>query len=301
MSRQQREELDALLRDAPYSAGASVGEQRALFAQRQIRPLPGDVTARETTLGGRPALALDIAGVANADGAVLLYLHGGGYVVGSARTGAHLAVELARRAGARTVSLDYRLAPEDPFPAAVDDAVAAYRELLDSGVSPERLVLAGESAGGGLVVAALVAGRAAGLPRPAAAVVLSPWVDLTLAGQSMRTRRAADPLFTPERLTTLADHYLGDQDRSAALASPVHADLTGLPPLLVQVGSHEILLDDAVRLAGQAGAHDVNVTLDIWAGVPHVFQNFTGALDEADQALDQAGEFLARHLRTPSD
>jgi acetyl esterase/lipase len=308
MSQQQRDAVDALLRAAPYDQATSVEERRDVFARRQSQPLPDDLTAHDMTLGGRPALELEVAGnetggvasdgdgAGNGNGAALLYLHGGGFVLGSARTGARLAAGLARRAGTRAISLDYRLAPEHPFPAAVDDALAAYRELLDSGIGPNRLAVAGDSAGGGLVIAALVAAREAGLPQPAAAVVLSPWADLTMTGESMRTRHGVDPLFTRERLGPFADWYLADHDRSAPLASPAFADLSGLPPLLVQVGSHEVLLDDAIRLAGQAGAHDVDVTLEIWPGVPHVFQNLTGALDEADEALDRAGHFLSRHL-----
>jgi epsilon-lactone hydrolase len=297
MTQQQRDAVDALLRNAPYNRDASVEEQRATFALRQTPPLPDDVTATETTLGGRPALALEVAGVRT--GAVLLYLHGGAYVVGSARTGARLAVALARRAGTRAVSLDYRLAPEHPFPAAVDDGLAAYRELLDTGVGPEEIVLAGDSAGGGLAIATLLAARDGGLPQPAAVAVLSPWVDLGVSGPSMRTKDGVDPLFTRDRLAVFAQHYLGDRDRGLPLASPMSADLRGLAPLLVQVGANEVLLDDAVRLAGRAGADDVAVTLEVWPGVPHVFQNFAGALDDADAALDQAGRFFTRHLRVP--
>jgi epsilon-lactone hydrolase len=299
MTQQQRAAVDALLRDAPFDQNATVAEQRSIFALRQTQPLPSDVTEGETTLGGRPALALEVPGVRT--GPVLLYLHGGGYVIGSARTGARLAVALARRVGIRAVSLDYRLAPEDPFPAAVDDGLAAYRELLDSGARPDEIVLAGDSAGGGLAVATLVAARDSGLPQPAAAVVMSPWVDLGLSGSSMRTKHGVDPLFTRERIGTYAQHYLGDRDRSVPLASPFSADLRGLPPLLIQVGANEVLLDDAVRLAGKAGTDDVAVTLQVWPGVPHVFQNFTGTLADADAALDQAGRFLSQHLRAAAD
>jgi monoterpene epsilon-lactone hydrolase len=297
MSQQQRDAVDALLREAPYDPNASVAQQRATFALRQTAPLPDDVAAAETTLGGRPALALEVAGVRT--GPVLLYLHGGGYAIGSARTGARLAVALARRAGIRAVSLDYRLAPENPFPAAVDDGLAAYRELLDTGVRPDEIALAGDSAGGGLAVATLVAARDSGLPRPAAVIAMSPWVDLELAGSSMRTKHGMDPLFTRDRLAVYAEHYLGERARGVPLASPISADLRGLPPLLVQVGANEVLLDDAVRLARKAGADDVAVTLEVWPGVPHVFQNFAGALDDADAALDQAGRFLTQHLRAP--
>lgn len=291
MSQQQRAAIDALLRSAPYDPSAPIADERAPFEQAQTRPLPEGVTARTTTLGGRPALDLRIAGPGGP--AVVLYLHGGGYALGSARTGASLAAQLACRVGARAVSLDYRLAPEHPFPAAVDDGLAAYRELLDGGTRPEHLVVAGDSAGGGLAVATLLAARDAGLPQPAAAAAFSPWADLTLSGASMQTRHGIDPLFTRERLRTYATAYLGDHDGADRLASPVFADLTGLPPLLVQVGSHEVLLDDAVRLADAAGTADVPVTLEIVSGVPHVFQNFAGTLDEADQALDRSGIFLS--------
>ncbi|HEX6445387.1 MAG TPA: alpha/beta hydrolase [Streptosporangiales bacterium] len=291
MSQQQRAAIDALLRGAPYDPSASIADERAPFAQAQTRPLPEGVTARTATLGGRPALELRIPGPAGP--AVLLYLHGGAYALGSARTGASLAAQLACRIGARAVSLDYRLAPEHPFPAAVDDGLAAYRELLDGGTRPEHLVLAGDSAGGGLAVATLLAARDAGLPQPAAVAVFSPWADLTLSGASMQTKHGVDPLFTRERMGTYARAYLGDHDGTDSLASPVFADLTGLPPLLVQVGSHEVLLDDAVRLAGAAGTADVPVTLEITDGVPHVFQNFAGTLDDADRALDRCGLFLA--------
>lgn len=298
MSQQQRAAVDALLRGAPYDPSTPIADERVTFAQAQTRPFPEAVTARTITLGGRGALDLRIAGDAGAG--VLLYLHGGGYVVGSARTGASLAAQLTKRTGTRTVSLDYRLAPEHRFPAAVDDGIAAYRELLDTGVRPEHLVVAGDSAGGGLAIATLLAARDAGLPQPAAAAVFSPWADLTLSGPSMRAKHGVDPLFTRERLRTYAAAYLGDHHGTDDLASPLFADLTGLPPLLVQVGSHEVLLDDAVRLAGAAGAAEVPVTLEVTSGVPHVFQNFTGALDDADEALDRCASFLSQHLRAPA-
>ncbi|GIH19269.1 alpha/beta hydrolase [Rugosimonospora africana] len=294
MSRQQRDALDAMLRGAPYNPGETVDEQRAGFAARQTLPVPADVAVVDRTLGDRPALEIRVTGAASTG--TLLFLHGGGYVLGSPRTHAGLTAELARRTGTTAVSLDYRLAPEHPFPAAVEDALAAYRALLDSGVRAENLVLAGDSAGGGLVIATLLSAREAGLPQPAGAAVFSPWVDLTLSGTSMRTKQGADPIFTVDRLSAYADQYLGDRDRSASPASPLFADLGGLPPLLVQVGSHELLLDDAVRLAACAGAGDVNVTLEVWAGVPHVFQTHFATLEEAVAALDRAGQFLSDHL-----
>ncbi|WP_042430770.1 alpha/beta hydrolase, partial [Streptacidiphilus anmyonensis] len=249
---------------------------------------------RRTVLGGRPALELEPVGAA--DRGRLLYLHGGGYVIGSPDTHAGLAGDLALRAGLRATSVDYRLAPEHPFPAAVDDGLAAYRELLETGADPRDLVLAGDSAGGGLSLATLLAAREAGLPQPAAVVVFSPWVDLTLGGASIRGKRDADPIFVEADLRAYADRYLGAGDRAQPLASPVFADLAGLPPLLVQVGANELLLDDAVRLAGRAGADGVEVTLEVGPELPHVYQQSYGRLDEADAALDRAARFLTAHL-----
>ncbi|MFD5639490.1 alpha/beta hydrolase [Streptomyces sp. NPDC127077] len=295
MSRQQRDALDAILRSAPRSEKPPTPEeQRSGFAAALTRPAPEDVVTRETVLGGRPALELEPAGASGRGR--LLYLHGGGYVVGSPDTHAGLVGELARRAGLRATSVDYRLAPEHPFPAALDDGLAAYRELLASGTDPRDLVLAGDSAGAGLSIATLLAAREAGLPQPAAVVVFSPWVDLTLTGESIRSKEGADPIFTAADVRACADLYIGSGDRAQHLASPVFADLTGLPPLLVQVGANEVLLDDAVRLAGRAGADGVEVTLEVGPGLPHVFQHHYGRLDEADAALDRAARFLTAHL-----
>ncbi|MFF9265155.1 alpha/beta hydrolase [Streptomyces longwoodensis] len=294
MSRQQRDALDALLRSAPRSeTRPTPEEQRSGFASAVGRPATDGVVTRGTVLGGRPALEVEPAGASGRGR--LLYLHGGGYVVGSPDTHAGLVGELARRAGVRAVSVDYRTAPEHPFPAAVDDGLAAYRELL-ADTDPRDLVLAGDSAGGGLSIATLLAAREAGLPQPAAVVLFSPWVDLTLAGGSIRTKEDADPLFVEADLRDYADLYLGATDPAHSLASPLFADLTGLPPLLVQVGANEVLLDDAVRLAGRAGADDVEVTLEVGPGLPHVFQHHYGRLDEADAALDRAARFLRTHL-----
>ncbi|WP_340375042.1 alpha/beta hydrolase [Streptomyces sp. SS7] len=295
MSRSQRDALDAMLRSAPRSkTPPTVAEQRSGFSAAITRPAPAGVVTRRTVLGGRPALELEPAEVSGHGR--LLYLHGGGYAVGSPDTHEGLIGELARRVGLRALSVDYRLAPEHRFPAAVDDGLAAYRELLDAGIDPRDLVIAGDSAGGGLSIATLLAARDAGLPQPAAVVVFSPWVDLTLGGESMRSKQGADPLFIEADLRAFADLYVGAGDRARPLASPLFADLTGLPPLLVQVGANEVLLDDAVRLAGRAGADDVEVTLEVGPGLPHVFQLQYGRLDEADAALDRAARFLTAHL-----
>jgi acetyl esterase/lipase len=213
-------------------------------------------------------------------------------------SGADLASEIGRRIDASVISVEYRLAPEHPYPAAVDDAVAAYEALLHRGVAAPDIVLAGESAGAGLAVAALVAARDRGLPMPAAALLMSPWADLTLSGASMDTKQGIDPLLSRDRFLPAVANYVGGHDPSAGLISPIFADLSGLPPLVIQAGSHEVLLDDAVRLAGRAAADDVAVTLDITPGVPHVFQAYHAVLEEGVVALDRAGQCLREQLTT---
>ena len=293
MTKKQREDLDAILRHGPLDLGGDVAEQRALFHEMIAGiPLPDDVTATEGELGGVPVVTVETEGSDPAS--VLFYLHGGAYAVGSAADSVGLASDVARRVGARAISIEYRLAPEHQFPAAVDDAVAAYRALLESGTPSARIAFVGESAGGGLVAATLVAIKDAGLPQPACAAMLSPWADLTVSGESALGKAAVDPALTPKALRTRALDYLGDTDPATPLASPIFADLAGLPPLLVQVGSHEILLDDAVRLAARAGAADVAVQLQVWPEVPHVFQSFAAILDEAGAALDAVGAFILR-------
>lgn len=230
----------------------------------------------------------------------ILYFHGGAYVFGSPRTAMSLTGNLVARTGFRALSLDYRLAPEHPFPAAVDDALSAYRALLDSGEDPSAIVFAGDSAGGGLTVTTCLAARDAGLPMPAAIVAFSPGLDLTRTGESMDTKAGVDPLFTRESLEHTADMYLAGQDPRHPLLSPATlGDLTGLPPMLLQAGTNEVLLDDSTRMAARAREAGVDVVLDITADVPHVFQSFAGVLDEADDALDRAALFLTQHIRTP--
>jgi acetyl esterase/lipase len=223
---------------------------------------------------------------------VILYLHGGGYTIGSINTHRELAARLSRAAAARVLVIDYRLAPEHPHPAAVDDATAAYRWLLANGVDPARIVVAGDSAGGGLTVATLVALRDAHTPLPAAGVCLSPWVDLEGSGESMTTKAAVDPMVQRDGLLKMAAAYLAGQDARTPLAAPLYANLSGLPPLLIQVGTAETLLDDSTRLAERARKAGVNVTLDPWEDMIHVFQAFATYLPEARQAIDRIGEFV---------
>jgi monoterpene epsilon-lactone hydrolase len=294
MTEQQRQALDDVLRHGPFDIGGDVTEQRAIFHEMIASvPLPEDVKTTPGRLGGVPVVTVEIPG--NDPSAVLLYFHGGAYVLGSAADSAGLAADVARRAGARAISVDYRLAPENPFPAAVDDAVAAYRALLHEGTPSSKITFVGESAGGGLAVATLVALKDAGLPQPSSAVVFSPWTDLTLSGGSLVGKADADPALTSRGLRTRARDYLGDTNPASPLASPIFADLSGLAPLLIQAGSHEILLDDAVRLAARAAEHDVRVELQVWPHVPHVFQGFAAVLDDAAIALRAAAVFIRAH------
>ena len=295
MSIQQRETLDAILRQSSFPPGSDVHEQRRLLKELlSAQPLPAEVTVTAAALGGVPTAEITVDGIEPRH--VVLYFHGGVYVMGDAFLAADLASQVGRRTHAKAISVDYRLAPEHPYPAAVDDALAAYEALLQNGIAPSDIVLAGESAGGALAVATLVNARDHGLPLPAAAFVMSPYADLTLAGATMETRREVDPLISREALQARIPDYTAGQDAALGLISPIFADLSGLPPLIIQAGTHEVLLDDAIRLAQQAASADVEVTLDITPGVPHVFQAYHGILDEGAAALDRAGQLLSAHL-----
>jgi acetyl esterase/lipase len=223
---------------------------------------------------------------------IVLYLHGGGYGVGSPVDYRDLVPRIARAARARALSVDYRLAPEHPHPAAVEDAVTAYRWLLANGGTPAQTVIAGDSAGGGLTVATLLALRDRGVPLPAAGVCISPWVDMEASGASVERNAEADPFMKKAVILDAARRYLQGQDPRTPLAAPLYADLGGLPPLLIQVGSIETLLDDAVRLAERARAVGVEVTLETWDGMPHIWHCFASFLPEAQQAIDRIGAFV---------
>jgi acetyl esterase/lipase len=295
VSTEQRENLDAVLRQSAFPADSDVNEQRrALRELLSAQPLPADVTVTAAELGGVPTAEITVDGIEPRH--VVLYFHAGVYVMGEASLTADLASQVGRRTQAKVISVDYRLAPEHPYPAAVDDALAAYAALLDDGVAPADIVLAGESAGGGLAVATLINARDRGLPLPAAALLMSPYADLTLAGTSMETRREVDPLLSREALQPRVADYTAGEDAALGLISPIFADLSGVPPLIIQAGTHEVLLDDAVRLAERAVTAEVEVTLDITPGVPHVFQAYSPILDEAAAALDRAGQLLSAHL-----
>lgn len=297
MSREQRARIDAMLRQPRPESPRTVEEVRAGFEALMAGMIvPDTIRTTETALGGRPALRVEPDGAPRAG--TILYFHGGGWVYGSPRTALSLTGNLVARTGVGAYSLDYRLAPEHPFPAAIEDTLSAYRDLLDRGEDPSSIVFAGDSAGGGLAVTACLAARGAGLPLPAAVLALSPGVDATRTGDSMVTKEGADPTFTRADLDRTGALYLAGADPHQPLLSPaVCADLTGFPPMLVQVGANELLLDDSTRLAARAAAAGVDVVLDVTADAPHVFQAFAGVLDEADEALDRAALFLTQRLR----
>jgi epsilon-lactone hydrolase len=298
MSRERAAVIAQSLRDSPFDPGGDAVEQRALFARLMAsRPRPADVVTSELRLGGTPAVRIS-TGDPRPDRPAVLYFHGGGYAVGTAAQTIGLPAEIARRGNCTVLSVDYRLAPEDPFPAAVDDGLDAYESALKS-YPATGLAVSGESAGGGLALATLLAARQRGLPMPAAVLVMSPWVDLTLSGPSMTAKASVDPVLTPQALERRAAEYTGGEPRTNPLVSPLWGDFGGFPPLLIQSGSHEVLLDDAVRLAGRAAASDVPTVLEVTAHVHHVFQAVAALLDEGDAALRRASAFLSQHLSDP--
>ncbi|MEU6541225.1 alpha/beta hydrolase [Streptomyces sp. NPDC047000] len=297
MSKAQRAEVDAMLRQPQPGGPRSVEEMRAGFRALMARmTVPDGIRTTRTALGGRPALRVEPDNGPRAGS--ILYFHGGGFVFGSPETALSLTGHLVARTGSAAYSVDYRLAPEHPFPAAIDDTLSAYRDLLDRGEDPSAIVFAGDSAGGGLTVTTCLAARDAGLPLPAAIVAFSPGLDATRTGESMGTKEGIDPVFTRQAVEHTGAMYLAGADPRQPLLSPaVLADLTGFPPMLIQVGTNEILLDDSTRLAARARSVGVDVVLDVTADVPHVFQAFAGVLDEADEALDRAALFLGQRIR----
>jgi len=260
-----------------------------LDALVSMEPPAPDVSVELITVGGVPAERLMAPG--NDPSRTLLYFHGGGYSLGSAKVYRPLAGRLARAFGGTTVVLDYRLAPENPFPAGKDDAVSATRALIREMGGPRRVVLGGDSAGGGLALATLLSLRDAGEPLPAAAALLSPWVDLEGTGESVTTRAALDPIISREGLTNLGQLYVGNHDKRDPLVAATYAKLEGLPPLLMQVGTREIQFDDAVTFVEKLRRAGVAIDFEIWEGMLHVFQLFP-VLPDAQLAIDRIGSYL---------
>ena len=289
MSSEALRSVKAMLRARPVDPDATWEERREGMetAQAQLE-IPRDVTCTPTSANGVPCEWVETPG-ADPERAVL-YLHGGGYAIGSLATHRFLIQGIARATGCRALSVDYRLAPEHPFPAAVEDAATAARWLAEHGIAPAKTAIAGDSAGGGLTLATLLALRDAGDPLPACAVALSPWTDLTGTGESMRTRADDDPMVTADGLQKMAAAYAPGKTGDP-LASPLFADLAGLPPLLIQVGTAEVLLDDSTRFAERAELAGVEVDLEVWDEMIHVFQAFP-MLEEADNAIQNIGRWV---------
>lgn len=293
MASKELNALRAQLERSPFSS--DLGEARAAYEQMGLAfPVGDGVEVTRTTIAGRPvefAAPLE----SPASNRIVLYLHGGGYSLGSCNTHRHVAAEICRQINTRVYLPEYRLAPEHPLPAALDDAIAAYRHLLE--LAPAGgIALAGDSAGAGLVVATLVALRDAALPLPAAAYCMSPWADLRCNSETMTLKADEDPLASPELLHLMATRYLERTDPADPRASPVLADLSGLPPFLIQVGSAEVLLDDAIALARALGLAGVDTRLEIWPEMVHVWQCFYPALPEGRAALERGCEFIGAHL-----
>ncbi|MFA7638529.1 MAG: alpha/beta hydrolase [Parvibaculum sp.] len=290
------ERLKHLVRERAKRGALSLEDRRKIMdGNAEQFPVPAGVAIRRADLGGLgaewaiPDGLTDEAGAGN----TLLYFHGGGYVVGSTVSHRHIVSRIALAAKARVLSVDYALAPENPFPAAVKDAVKAYRWLLDQGQKPEQIALAGDSAGGGLAAATLLAAREEGLPLPAGAALISPWSDLTCATGSYETRAEADPMIMPEGIRELANIYLTGADPRDPLASPNFGNLAGLPPLLIQVGDDEVLLDDSRNLAARAREAGVDVDLEVAPDMFHVWHAFYQMFTPGEEAIERMGSWLA--------
>lgn len=289
------EVLIGKLQQRPLGAGTGgdVGKIRAQMEGMALRAAP-DLRVETIDAGGVKAERITPPGADPER--VIQYLHGGGYVIGSPNTHRSLAGELARAAGTSALVLDYRLAPENPYPAAVEDSVTAYRWLLASGHAPENIVLGGDSAGGGLVVATLLALKERNVPMPAAGICISPWCDMTGSGESVTARAALDPMTSADLLGRMAAHYLNGIDPRTPGVSPIFGDLEGLPSLLIQVGEREILFSDSETLAKRAEAAGVDVTLEEWKDMVHVWHAFHPFLAEGRDAIEKAGAFARERM-----
>jgi epsilon-lactone hydrolase len=293
MSSSEIDAIRELLRSKPRPAGFAERRER-LDAIGSTSPPAGDIRLEPIDTNG---IAAEWSLAPGSDPSkVLLFFHGGGYCSGSIVSHRGMVTEAGRAARARTLAVGYRLAPEHPFPAAIEDARSAYRFLLDQGIAPSRIVIGGDSAGGGLTLALMTSVRDAREPLPACAWLVSPWVDLQMIGASLAEKAVADPLISKSYLEELASAYLAGADPANPLVSPLNADLAGLPPLLVQVGSAETLLDDAVRIARRAGAADVRVNLEIWPHMIHAWHLWAAQLEAGRRAIASAGAFIRAHL-----
>ena len=295
MSQDQLQQVNEMIRSGPDLGSLPVPELRVAFdGFGDFTPFDSSIEFELVDANG-VACEIGVAPGSRTD-ATVFYLHGGGYVIGSFTSHRGLLARLGQAASMRTMAVDYRLAPEHPFPAAIEDAVTAYQWLLDSGTPSERIFFAGDSAGGGLVVATMLRCKARNIPLPRAAVLFSPFADMGTTGQSIVDNRDRDFVVTEGVAPGMAETYLAGADATSPEASPIYGDLAGLPPILIQVSSHEVLLDDSLRLLRAAILVDVQVHLRVYQGLPHVWQLFTGMLDEGQAALEEAGAFFDKHL-----
>jgi len=295
MSKEQLDKIIGIFEK--QNAGSKSGNPPSLKRSREVLDeqgakfkVPGDVEMVPTDADGVPAEFLTAPGADPEK--VVLYLHGGGYAIGSIKSHRYLMQNVSRASGARTLGIDYSLAPENPFPAAIEDAAKAYRWLLNQGFKPQNIAIAGDSAGGGLTLATLLYLRDAGDPLPAAGVGISPWTDMTCSADSYTTRRDIDPMVLGNGLEKMADFYVGDADKKNPLASPVFADMTGMPPLLIHVGGREVLYDDAIIVVENARKAGVDVELLDEPELFHVWHAFAPMLEEAQAAVDSIGVYL---------
>jgi acetyl esterase/lipase len=295
MPSKEYKEILEMLASMPDTTGLTFVEQRADFEQQiSLLPVAESVTFEPLSADGVPAEWIVPEGAP--ERSVLLYLHGGGYCIGSINTHRSMVSHIAGAAKTRALLIDYRLAPENPFPAAVEDSTAAYKWLLSRGIAAGDIIVAGDSAGGGLTVATLLSLKEQGIGLPAAAVLISPWVDLAATGDSIISKADIDPMVKKEGLMEMAEAYMGGTDPRTPLASPLYADMDGLPPMLIQVGTAEILLDDATRMADRARKAGVDVTLNTAEDMCHVWHFFSSMLPEALEAIEEVARFMRKHL-----
>lgn len=294
----QLQNIIQMLRNAPLREDNDFAVARtAIETTATVFPTPEDVVCEPVDADGVPAEWISAPG-ADA-GTVVYYLHGGGYTIGSINSHRELVSRISRASGARAFAIDYRLAPEHPFPAGLEDAVSAYRWLLAEGVEPSRVVIGGDSAGGGLALATLLMLRDAGDPLPGAAFLISPFTDLEGTGESGKTRAAVDPMIKMESLKSIQEAYAPGRDLRDPLLSPYLADLSGLPPMLIHVGDHEVILDDSTRLEKKAKADGVDVTLEVWPEMIHVWHFFGQVVPEGREATERIGAWIREKIGAP--
>lgn len=257
-------------------------------------PLAEGVSTHTADLNGVPCVRLEPATKSDTH---ILYMHGGGYIIGSPQSHMAFTSVLAKQAGANVWSIDYRLAPETPFPGALDDVVSSYQALLEIAGSADKIVIAGDSAGGGLTAASMLKAKNLGLPMPAALAMMSPFTDLSLSGDTHDTCVGRDFLADKETLDEMVEYYVADGDNKDPFASPLFGDLAGLPDMLIHVGSEEVLLSDSTRLAERAGGAGVSVELKVWPDMPHVFQLYAKFLEAGDQSLTEIADWIAEKLK----